>query len=152
MSNGLAWWWPAHPPLHPNGAARQGEYAVPVRGKAAACFQHCVGHGVFNPCSLLPMRPIKYGTSYTDNYKKQGDANCISLLILPEAVRLSYKVAFRTVRPDFTTVIMETRTIAAFAARVPVQVIVAAPKTGDAALNMVWNKTHINTRPFPDIL
>ena len=51
-----------------------------------------------------------------------------------------------------TTVISETRTIAAFAAMVPGQVMVMVPKIGDAALNMVWNNTHINTRPFPDIL
>ena len=51
-----------------------------------------------------------------------------------------------------TTVIIETRTITAFAAMVPAQVIVMVPKIGDAALNMVWNNTHINTRPFPDIL
>ena len=35
----------------------------------------------------------------------------------------------------------------AFAAMVPAQVIVMVPKMGDAALNMVWNNTHINTRP-----
>jgi len=51
-----------------------------------------------------------------------------------------------------TTVTIETRTITAFAAMVPAQVIVMVPKMGDAALNMVWNNTHINTRPFPDIL
>ena len=51
-----------------------------------------------------------------------------------------------------TTVTVEARTIMAFAAIVPVQVIVMVPKTGDAALNMVWNNTHINTRPLPDIL
>ena len=47
---------------------------------------------------------------------------------------------------------METSTIAAFAAIVPGQVAVAAAKTEDAALNMVWNSTHINTPLFPDIL
>lgn len=51
-----------------------------------------------------------------------------------------------------TTVTIETRTITAFAVMVPTQVIVMVPKMGDAALNMVWNNTHINTRPFPDIL
>ena len=51
-----------------------------------------------------------------------------------------------------TTVTIETRTITAFAAMVPAQVIVMVPKMEDAALNMVWNNTHINTRPFPDIL
>lgn len=50
------------------------------------------------------------------------------------------------------TVTIETRTITAFEAMVPAQAIVMVPKMGDAALNMVWNNTHINTRPFPDIL
>ena len=53
---------------------------------------------------------------------------------------------------DTATVRMETSTIAAFAAIVPGQVSVTAAKTEDAALNMVWNSTHINTPLFPDIL
>ena len=47
---------------------------------------------------------------------------------------------------------METSTIAALAAIVPSQVVVTAAKTEDAALNMVWNNTHINTPLFPDTL
>jgi hypothetical protein len=51
-----------------------------------------------------------------------------------------------------TTVTIETRTITAFAAMVPAQVIGRMPETELAALNMVWHNTHINTRPLPDIL
>ena len=53
---------------------------------------------------------------------------------------------------DTATMRMETGTIAAFAAIVPGQVAVTAAKTEDAALNMVWNSTHINTPLFPDTL
>jgi len=51
-----------------------------------------------------------------------------------------------------TTVTIETTIIIVFATTVPNQVIVMVPKMGDAALNMVWNNTHINTQPFHDIL
>ena len=42
--------------------------------------------------------------------------------------------------------------MAMFAAMVPGHVAVIAEKTEDAALNMVWNSTHINTPLFPDTL
>lgn len=47
---------------------------------------------------------------------------------------------------------MEAKINMALAAVVPAHVVVMGPKTEEAALNMVWDNTHIKTPLFPDIL
>ena len=46
---------------------------------------------------------------------------------------------------NIATVTIETNIIAVFAAIVPVQDVIMVAKIEEAALNRVWNSTHINT-------